>query len=309
MPLFENKSGKLVNIREKKFKLEKDLQALTENNLSVVFSLSFICSEFQLNNLRIDTLAFDDETSSFVIIEYKRDRSFSVIDQGFAYLSLMLHNKADFILEYNEKMKMNLKKDDVDWSQSRVIFIAESFTTYQRDAINFRDLPIELWEAKIYENNAILYGQLKAGNASESIKTISKNKNTSAVEKEIKQYTIDDHYKKGWIKGRELFDKLIERLNATYKDLEIRPVKHYMGIRIEGNSNNFIVLKGRQSSVKVELLRVKPKDLKDPDNRTKYRKSSFKYYAKHITEFDILNEDDIEYVLFLIKQIYEKYYK
>ena len=40
-----------------------------------------IKSEFALNNLRIDTLAYDNENSSFVIIEYKRDRNFSVIDQ------------------------------------------------------------------------------------------------------------------------------------------------------------------------------------------------------------------------------------
>lgn len=32
-----------------------------------------------------------------MIIEYKRDKNFSVIDQGYAYLSLMLNNKADFI--------------------------------------------------------------------------------------------------------------------------------------------------------------------------------------------------------------------
>ena len=72
--------------------------------------LDFISSEFSLNNFRIDTLALDKESKSFVIIEFKRDKNFSVVDQGYAYLSLMLNNKADFILEYNEnkkKCKMN----------------------------------------------------------------------------------------------------------------------------------------------------------------------------------------------------------
>jgi hypothetical protein len=45
-----------------------------------------------------------------------------------------------------------LKKDNVDWSQSRVIFISPQFTTYQRKAIEFKDLPIELWEVKKYSN-------------------------------------------------------------------------------------------------------------------------------------------------------------
>jgi hypothetical protein len=48
------------------------MQKLTENNLDSIFGLEFIATEFQLHNLRIDTLAFDNETNSFVIIEYKR---------------------------------------------------------------------------------------------------------------------------------------------------------------------------------------------------------------------------------------------
>ena len=114
MPIFKIEKNKLGSIKEQKIDLEKDLQTLTEENLETVFGLKFITTEFRLNNFRIDTLAFDNESNSFVIIEYKRDRSFSIIDQGYAYLSLMLNNKADFILEYNEKSKNSLKREDVD---------------------------------------------------------------------------------------------------------------------------------------------------------------------------------------------------
>ena len=34
--------------------------------------------------------------------------------------------------QYNEKMKNSLKRDDVDWSCSKVIFISPSFNTYQK---------------------------------------------------------------------------------------------------------------------------------------------------------------------------------
>ena len=144
MGTFNIQNQKLLPIREKAIDLDKDIQKLTEENLETVFGLHFVSTEFSLQNFRIDTLAFDKEANAFVIVEYKRDRSFSVIDQGYAYLALMLNNKADFILEYNEKTKENLKRDDIDWSQSRVLFLAQSFTTYQQNAINFRDLPIEL---------------------------------------------------------------------------------------------------------------------------------------------------------------------
>ena len=90
------------------------------NSQLPVFGLKFVGSQFALHGFRIDTLAFDQETSAFVIIEYKRDRSFSVIDQGYAYLALMLNNKADFILEYNEKKKKNLQQIFLKITQIKV---------------------------------------------------------------------------------------------------------------------------------------------------------------------------------------------
>ena len=127
MPLFKNNNKKLVPISRIRFSLERDIQKITENNLATIFGFEFVCSEYQLQNLRIDTLAFDKENKSFVVIEYKRDRNQSVIDQGFSYLALMLNNKADFILQYNECMKDNLKREDVDWEQSKVLFISNNF--------------------------------------------------------------------------------------------------------------------------------------------------------------------------------------
>ena len=150
MPLYSMKADKLELIKEKHFKLEKDIQVLCEKNLDLIFGLCFVKSEFQVGQFRIDTLAFDRQAKAFVIIEYKKNRNYSVIDQGYSYLSNMLNNKADFILEYNESCHSigNLKREEVDWSQSRVIFVSPSFTNYQREAINFKDLPIELWEVK-----------------------------------------------------------------------------------------------------------------------------------------------------------------
>lgn len=129
MPLYKI-GQQLEHVKETSFKFERELQQLTEKNLHSLLRLNFIRSEFSLNNFRIDTLAFDPEAKSFIIIEYKRDKNFSVIDQGYAYLSLMLNNKADFILEYNESQNKSLKRTDVDWTQSKVIFISPLFTTY-----------------------------------------------------------------------------------------------------------------------------------------------------------------------------------
>ena len=52
----------------------------------------------------------------------------------------MLNNKSDFILEYNENHKHSLKRTHVDWSQSRIIFVSPSFSNYQKQSINFKDI-------------------------------------------------------------------------------------------------------------------------------------------------------------------------
>jgi|SRR5215207_2285256 len=105
MAIFNLNQGKLTQINEISFSLEKDIQKIVENNTKSLFSLEFVTSEFSLNRLRVDTLGFDNESKSFVIIEYKKDLNFSVIDQGYAYLALLLNNKAEFILKYNENNK------------------------------------------------------------------------------------------------------------------------------------------------------------------------------------------------------------
>lgn len=89
MPIFKISNTSLAQIKEVSLDFEKDLQKITEDNLETIFGLDFVSSEFSLHQFRIDTLAFDKETQSFVIIEYKRDKSSSVIDQGYAYLAII----------------------------------------------------------------------------------------------------------------------------------------------------------------------------------------------------------------------------
>lgn len=64
MSIYINKNGRLEPVRESKVKLEKDIQTLTEKNLETVFGLGFVSSEFSLGGLRIDTLAFDQESKA-----------------------------------------------------------------------------------------------------------------------------------------------------------------------------------------------------------------------------------------------------
>ena len=292
---------KLEYIKEKPFRLEKEIQELTEKNLKIIFGLEFVKSEFALNNFRIDTLAFDREANAFVIIEYKRDKNFSVIDQGYAYLSLMLNNKADFILEFNENLDKTLKRTDVDWSQSRVLFVSPSFTNYQREAINFKDLPIELWEVKRYENGTVSFEQIQKAGAQESIKTISKtNKNVDAVAKEIKVYTEEEHLANVTEEIKELYEKLKSAI-LNLDNLEIKPKKVYIAF-VAGR--NVVDILPQRKTLKI-WLNMSKGELDDPKGIAK-DVSTTGHWGNGDYEIKIQNDDDLEYVLSLIKQSLKK---
>ena len=136
MLLFKIIDDNLKEIKEIPFKKERELHKLCEANLERIYGLKYVCSGFSINNFRIDTLAYDQKNRTFIIIEYKKDKNFSVIDQGYAYLSLLLNNKADFILKYNECCRDTLKRKDIDWSQSKVMFQFSPLNVLKTESLN-----------------------------------------------------------------------------------------------------------------------------------------------------------------------------
>jgi len=292
---------KLEYIKEKPFRLEKEIQELTENNLKTIFGLEFVKSEFALNNFRIDTLAFDKEANAFVIIEYKRDKNFSVIDQGYAYLSLMLNNKADFILEFNENLDKTLKRTDVDWSQSRVLFVSPAFTNYQREAINFKDLPIELWEVKRFENTTVSYEQIQKAGAQESIKTISKSDRTiDNVAKEIKVYSEQEHLENVNEEIKELYEKFKNAIQ-NLDNLEIKPKKKYIAF-VAGR--NVIDILPQKKALKM-WINMSKGELDDTKEITR-DVSSTGHWGNGDYEIQIKDDENLEYILSLVKQSIRK---
>ncbi len=301
MPLFSMNRGSLERIDKVDFKYERDIQNLTEENMNQIFGLEFVKSEFQLNNLRMDTLAFDKETNSFVIIEFKRSTNFSVIDQGFAYLALLLNNKADFILEYNESKDISLNRKDVDWSQSRVIFVAPQFTTYQRQAIDFKDLPIELWEVTKYKNKTILFNQLKASQSSESInKLSSKNEIVQKVSDEVKVFTEEDHLENLSDNTKEKYDKLKERIYALGDNVEVKPTKLYIAFK---SNTNFCDITLQRNKMKL-WLNVRKNTLDDPRGMAR-DVSNVGHWGNGDYEVILNSESDLDYLMTLIRQSYE----
>jgi len=312
MDLYKLKNKKLEKINRKPFESEKEIHSLVEDNLEDLFGLELVSSEFSIDNFRLDSLCYDSDNNSFVIIEYKKGSSYSVIDQGYSYLSILLNNKADFILEYYDKKGKNIKKDDVDWSQSKIIFISPSFNSYQKNSVNFKDVPFELWEIKRFSKKTFLLSQIKS-DSNESINKIAKQGTIGNVSKEIKVLTEEDVLKKASQKVKDLWKEIQSRFDSLgFDDYRISFKPNYCRL---ASSNNSVVayFNFQKERIKIDLIGggidsdgKKSKNyckINDPAKITKMINYKWKSGHRTIRYQIIMNDDkDIDYIMSLIKQ-------
>ncbi|MFN4150089.1 MAG: DUF5655 domain-containing protein [Candidatus Sericytochromatia bacterium] len=299
MIIYNTSGSTLVQVRENPFKLEREIQSIFETNLQNIMGLLFVKSEFTIKNKRIDTLAYDKQTNAFIIIEYKRDKNYSVVDQGLTYLNLMLQNKAEFILTYNETLKDTLHSKDVDWSQSRVAFVSPSFTENQISASDFKDFGIELWEVKQFENNTISINSIKKSNGAPSIKPLLENSaNLKEVKESIKVYTEEDHYSSGSAYIIEIYEKFKAAILNLADNIEVLPQKYYIAFKKGSNISDIEIQK---KSLKI-FINAKIGSLDDPKGIAK-NVSNIGHRGNGDYQIQIENDNDLEYIMSLIKQV------
>ncbi len=302
MPLLQHIKGQLRMIKEEPYPLEKDMQALVEKNLDALLSLELVCSEFIIKNRRMDTLAFDPESKAFVIIEYKRGKNYSVVDQGMAYLQLMLENKAEFIVEYNEQLNGKLKRYDVDWSQSRLIFVAPSFTQDQKTSTNFKDLNIGLMEVRRYTGDLFNVIHHTASGSAPSFKEVAPNmKGVSKVKHEIHSYTEEAHLKKADAPILELYDKLKAGILNMGDGILVSPKKQVIGFKVQ---KVFCDVEVQKKALKV-VMNLKKGALDDRKGLAK-DVSGVGHWGNGDYRVILADDTELEYLLSLIKQAYKK---
>lgn len=303
MPHYTTKNGTLIQLKEKPFKLERDIQQLFEANLSVLMGLELVKSEFSIKNKRIDTLAYDAQTKAFIIIEYKRERNMSVVDQGFTYLSLMFENKAEFVVEYNESLKKSLKRNEVDWSQTRVVFVSTGFTDNQKTATNFKDIAIELWEVKQFENNTVSITPIKKSKSAESIKPLmQQNKELKAVQDEIKVYTEEDHLAGKPDETSELYEQYKNAILTLDDSMEVNPKKVRIAFRNESKIISDIAI--QKNGLKI-WINLKAGELDDPKGLAR-DVQNIGHWGNGDYEIQVSDTKDLEYIMSLVKQALPK---
>ena len=220
-------------LRKEDFKNEKELQNYVETNMKEILGYQFISTEFTVDNYRLDSLGYDEENNTFIIVEYKNIKNNSLVDQGYAYLGMMLKRKEAFVLKYNNVTKKNKEIRDIDWSQSRIVFVSTVFSQRQINASEFQGMPFDLIKATKYENGIVEFSKIEKN---ENLKTevAYKNNKIAEVMKEIKVYTEDDHLIKAPEKIKELYHQIKEEL-LSMGDIDIEYKKLYIAFKSNTN--------------------------------------------------------------------------
>ncbi len=307
LALYHINKHEMVEIQEVPFAKEKELQFLVEANLEKLFNLKFVATEFSVDDFRLDTVAYDEETKSFVIIEYKKGKRFSVIDQGYAYLNSLLAHKGEFVLNYNEQYPDQLKRtSEIEWSQTRVIFVANDYTNYQYGAVNNPDLPIDLVMVKKYKNGLIDVETLNKTNSKQSKANKQNNQreaNKKGLSKEIKIYTEEEHLEKGSLEVQELYEELKEIILSWDSNIRIKPVKLYNSFKMK---RNIVDIEIQKKALKI-WINLKYGELNDPENITR-NVSETGHWGNGDYEIIMKDNQDIEYIASLIKESW-RYHK
>ncbi len=298
--IFLNDKGSLRFRKEINFKLEKDLQNLVEKNMKAIFGLKFVTTEFPIESYRFDSVAFDEETKSFVIVEYKRGKNESLVDQGYAYLYTLLDRKADFVLLYNDVFNTSKGLKDFDWTQTRIMFVSPKFTDYQKNATAFSNMPFELYEVKQYEDGIILVDEINKNKLAkvDSVESIKDDKITK-VTKEVIVYTEKEALEKGNEIAKELYEEIKTQI-LNLGNVKVDPKKLYIAFKTKTNICDIIIMKNK---LKI-FINLKAGQLKDDLKKARLI-NEIGHWGNGDYEIVVEDVESLNYVMSLIKQSYD----
>jgi len=304
MPLYQIKQQKANQIKPSSFKNERELQKLFEANLESLLGVRFVASEFTTGDRqrgRIDSLGVDQDGTP-VIVEYKKMGKENVINQGLFYLDWLVDHKGDFTLAAQEKLGNDI---EIDWSSPRLILVAESFSEYDKYAVNRIGANIQLW---IYRRYGDDYLFLESIFATTSQKGAKKEKIAEAeiIAEETEEeviYTLDDHLKSKSEDVKILFDALRERIFALNVDDDIleKPNKIYISYK---HGKNFCEVHPQSKDIKI-WLDISYSDLDDP-KKIGRDVSKVGHHGTGEVETKLGNLSELDDVMNLIEQSYKQ---
>ena len=155
----------LVEMRERGFVDEKQMQKLVEENIGTLFpGLEFLRAEFGEiagGRFRPDTIAFDMRDKTFVVIEYKNKSEERAVNQARTYLNYMKQNHYALKTIYSEARKPT-NQESFNWGAMYAIVIAPEFDKFQIGGAD-DDMRLELHTIRLYDVHTLTVTRVGGG--------------------------------------------------------------------------------------------------------------------------------------------------
>ena len=294
MPIFkEHPKGKLKKLNSFSASKEKEVQKLVEDNLMEVLDMHFLATEYTTTfGGRIDTLAIDVNGAP-VIIEYKRNRNDSIINQGLSYLKWLKAQKEEFfemlvLKTLGEKLA---KSVTIDWKNPRVVCIAENYSQFDIDTVEVVPMRIELFKYRYYDEGVFSLEPLGVTEKSNRSSSPTENITKSKID-----LSVDDHLSKANPKIRELFSELRSRIFELDDNIVEKATTMYVAYRL---AKNFAEIHIGKSQLKIHL---RPVDYSDQKNLVEKVPDTYQWVMDR--RIHLRDQKDLDYVFNIIEQSY-----
>lgn len=294
MPIFQENNKELKKLKSFAIDKEKHLQELIERNLMEVLEMHFLESEYVTTfGGRIDTLAVDINGAP-VIIEYKRNKNDNVINQSLSYLKWLHAQKVEFFeMLVLKKLGPDLAhKLKIDWQNTRVICIAESYSKFDIDTVEIIPIRIELFKYRYYENGIFSLEPLNASEQKPPSKSTQENPANVPID-----MTVDQHLQKPTDRIKEIFLELRSRIFEIDENIKEKATLTYISYRV---TKSFAEVHLGKNHIKIFL---RPREYNDPKNMVERIPDGYNWtlnqrvYIKEI--------EDLDYVFSLLEQSYQ----
>ncbi|WP_223428152.1 DUF5655 domain-containing protein [Tateyamaria pelophila] len=296
LKLFHQTGATLSELGSSSALLEKSLQTLFEKNLDTLLGVRFLASEYVTSNGgRMDTLGID-ENGYPVIIEYKRDRSENVINQGLFYLDWLMDHRGDFEILVRDAMGKEAAQN-IEWGAPRLICIASDFNKYDIHAVKQMSRNIELIRYRRFGEELLMLDLLTAVST-----TPAAVGHVTGGGKPIKYKTNTENLADASEDLANLYSDVETYLLGLGDDVTKKTTSYYFAFK---RIKNFTCVEVKTGLNALRLfLKINPDSIELEDGFTRdVRKIG--HFGTGDLEVTVSNHDDFERAKTLILQSYE----
>ncbi|MBV2361715.1 DUF91 domain-containing protein [Thalassococcus sp. CAU 1522] len=301
LKLFQMSGSALGELAASSAPLERGLQTQFENNLETLLGVRFLASEYSTTHGgRMDTLGID-ENGYPVIIEYKRDRSENVINQGLFYLDWLMDHRGDFEILVRDRYGKD-SAAQIEWSAPRLICIAADFTKYDTHAVKQMSRNIELVRYRKFGEGLLLLELLTAVSATPQTAPKVDGPKGVSVPKGERYKTNCESLADAGEELANLYSDVDTFMLGMGDDVTKKTLKNYFAFR---RIKNFACVEVKPSIAVIRLyLKINPETIELDEGFTRDVRN-VGHFGTGDLEVTLKSHEDLERAKALIVQSYE----